>query len=163
LSGVAGGFVVVGRLDNWLIAVHYDFSNRKCTALQLASLGEHAAWKCFYFQEYHTIVARTDTATLAVDLATGTRHLYEVNSNPANRAIQACASAQGYLVAPPWMLITPPHFLEPRKGPVLHLDESTGWLTLEGVDLPWPPFAPLADGKPMLQRCAILKAQCRGH
>src|SRR5205807_6617150 len=67
--GVAGGFVVIGRIAEILVAAHYDLFRRHCRILRFEPTVPRMACTCFYFREYHTVVAQGSERAWALDLS----------------------------------------------------------------------------------------------
>jgi hypothetical protein len=160
LLGVAGGFVAAGFLGKRLAAAHYDFERRFLT-VHVLGVPSGGPWVWYYFRQVHCIVAvcrqiassRMEDWCLAVDLSTGER--FPAQEAPANsRAAQACALVQEFSVPPPGVGVYREDN-ERTAGPSVYLDKRTGAVTLKGVNADWPPFTPLADGRPILNAVAV--------
>jgi hypothetical protein len=164
LRGVAGGFVIAGRMRECTAIAHYDLGSRRCTVYVLDPLPARATWMWFYFREHHSLVFRTPgTTALAVDLATGEVVDHATMAGRSERAFQACREASGYMVPPPRVLLRAAWIERPGKRPDLYLNEGTGCLILDGANPPWVGATPLADGKPMLKGWSITRAvYCNG-
>jgi hypothetical protein len=161
--GVAGGFVVAGQVQKWLVAIHYDFTRRKVRAYVLGP-AVNLSWKWFYFPELHSIVAREGALTQAVDLDTGGQYPHR-DSSPAliTRAVQACSESHKYVLPPPRLFICPTYPTPALRGPHLYLDHENGRLLLGNMDSSGQPFTPISDGQTMLKGQRIIEAQCSGN
>src|SRR5262249_48864630 len=71
--GVKGGFVVAGLRSQQVVAVHYDFGRRSCTARVLGDSGRELNWHWHYAPAHHCFLAARPTLSCgyALDLATG--------------------------------------------------------------------------------------------
>jgi hypothetical protein len=155
--GVANGFVVIGPIDKYLVAAHYELSSRRCKVLRLAPVIPHQVCKYFYFREYHTVVVQGPRNVWALDLSPSESPL-----SPA-RTARASAEVWKYVLPRPRIPIGISNQVRPSVGPWIYLDRGKGRLTVEGVDPAWSPCVPLADGKPLLRSCLTSEAQCRGN
>jgi hypothetical protein len=168
VRGVAGGFVVGGRLQGELAVVHYDFGRRVCTAHLLGPAG-NGRWQWSYFADLHAVVAcdavrHADHLVYAVDLATGARwrHPPVTREDLTSRLILAYRrGVEGQSISPFVRIVDGAH-PAPGPGPCLRLDRATGTLALEGTEPAWPPFVPCADGRPVLRGARLLFAKYRG-
>jgi hypothetical protein len=161
--GVAGGFVVAGRLGNWLVAMHYDFAARTC-ACRLLGSALNTTWQWFYFHAHQVVVARSTGLRYALDLALGDCHTFEgYNPHSSSRAQAANQATQPYPVPPPQVYLAPEGDYNTKKCPFLWLDRGTGQLHFGGTNPPWPPFTPVADGLPALQGGSLLEARHAGN
>lgn len=156
IVGVMGGFVIVAKEGKREAAVHYDLSRRTCTVHfflnERLSLGD-----CRYAAEHHSIVVvdpDRPQASLALDLRNSTSWTHAfwtiAKSVPSRRLICMNLSMSDFSPIA-------------EQCPSLVIDPKTGEVRLGNVDPPWVPFTPLADGKPVLQGCAPVLAECRGN
>jgi hypothetical protein len=172
LAGVAGGFVVTGRIGNQLVLFHYDFVARRCTGRPLGDLNPPAP--LFYLPECHAVVAATDTFTVwwILDLRTGFHDRADDTLDPAKptaRAWEICRNRG----TPVWSIPV----VDRRGGqeilgtsascnrpcpPTCQVDSERGEVSLLGLP-PWGVFTPRADGQPALKGCSVRRAQCRGQ
>ncbi|MCI0464449.1 MAG: hypothetical protein L0Z62_46545 [Gemmataceae bacterium] len=161
--GVADGFVAIGRMAGCLMAAHYELSSRRCELLRLAPFIPNQVRKYFYFREYHTVVAQaSDGGMLALDLSPSDSPASSGCRTSSPRAQRAWAEVRKYVLPPPRIPIGISNLVRPSVGPWVCLDRYEGGLAVEGVDHPWNPCVPLADGKPLLKGCLTSEAQCRG-
>jgi hypothetical protein len=160
ILGVAGGFVVAGRIDDRSVVMHYDFSTRKCTAHTPPPCGT-GVLQWFYFREHHTVVERRDNRSSGVDLSSGAHAVHRHQRRALLRAERACDEAQDYTVPPPRALILSSDDPRPKRGATVRLDDGTGTVSVEGVSPKWQPFTPLADGLPVLKNCRLIDAAHR--
>jgi hypothetical protein len=160
--GVAGGFVVIGRTAEGLVAAHYELSSRRCTVRCVASTVPSEPGKYFYFREYHTVVAQASEYLWALDLSILEHPELIGGSAPSARLRRAIAEAKKYVLPQPRVPIGISNQVRPKVGPWVCLDRDEGQLTVEGMDRPWNPCVPLADGKPLLKGCLTSEAQCQG-
>ncbi len=160
--GVAGGFVVGGRVGKSLAVVHYDFEARKVSARAIGpTLEQNWAW--FYSGELHTAVARGKTYSRAFDLATGEVHRSrDSKDRPPPRAIRAFEMASNHALPPPRLVIVDEGTPPPERGRSIRLDRDSGEIRLFGVTPPWEPFIPRSNGNPSLRGFWIDHAQLRG-
>jgi hypothetical protein len=143
--------------------VHYDLGKRSCTAhvLKCGSLSCH--W--YYSPEFHLLIGYAAIGRMlgsALDLWSGTCH--------SGREGEMWLKMMGDR----WCAVDPrnawPRRLACLTSPaplpdgvaVCALDARRGEVQLSHVALPWRPFTPLADGRPVLMDCSLLAAQCRG-
>lgn len=186
--GLAGGFVVGGRLEMELVAMHYHFPERRVVAHVLGA-AEGKRWQWFYLPQFHSVVVRHENVCYGVDLATGERAVHLGTSQGAGtRVAQACAWVMPLIPGgrPPG-LDTALHgsgalermpfadFLAQPAGKrtAVHLDAASGMLSVTPFPQPtgYPAlpnreqerFTPLADGQPLLKGCRIVSAQLGGH
>ena len=153
--GVAGGFVVAGRLGKWLVAMHYNLETRKCSAHLLGSLLD-SSWEWFYFREFHSVVARDNSVKYALDLTTGHTFTHQRGEGGKSRAEKACYLADSYEVPPPRLAAA-------TGGPSIVLESESGMLFVDGVSPAWQPNIPQTDGKPALEGSMILQAELCGN
>jgi hypothetical protein len=155
--GVAGGFVVTSEQPGFLIALHYDFRTRTCTAHEFArNLPPSVLPTCFYLRKLHTLVVPGSPKTLCVHLTTGSR------DRPA--------AAHSRLDSRVWGHALPVQGEgEPRDAdahwswPQLFLDSDSGTLELQNVVPAWESFTPLEDNQPVLKGRHLVSADCQGH
>jgi MoxR-vWA-beta-propeller ternary system domain bpX1 len=162
VQGVAGGFVIVGRIRSQAVVFHYDFARRTCTAHTMGG----PKTKCMdwnYSRPHHTMFAlfalghRSGTL-LALDLTTGCVSSTE-NPNPSHRAGEFWHDwATGRLqTSRLWCPNTLPR--QEKVRPFCYLDRDTGELLVQGLMSAWKSFTPMADGRPMLKGWLALEAQ----
>jgi hypothetical protein len=164
--GVAGGFVVAGREQKLLVAVHYDLGKRSCVA---HVLGEARKWhfSC-YSRQHHILFAQIGTTApqYAIDLTAGV-HYAEDTSQPSRvwEAWQALREkgwpGQEILAWPKARLDIPN--LPKSATNYCCLDPDQGQLELRVAAGTWQPFVPLADGRPVLKECLLVAAKCCGN
>jgi hypothetical protein len=162
--GVAGGFVVGGRVGNHLVAVHYDLGRRTCAVRPLGeALARTWAWR--YSRERHMVVVGSEgdaSARYGVDLHSGNllQGILEgraSTSNPAGTPLKMPGRRLRIANA------LTRHAVE-DLGPFLNLDPDQGRLYVGHLgEIPWKPFTPLADGRPVLRGCIATEAHCCGR
>jgi hypothetical protein len=163
--GVAGGFVVAGRMRDMLVTVHYDFVKRTCTSYSHGR-PPGASWHWEYSREHHALIGSVTTGgfrLVTLDLATGAG-CSQMSQGKDSRAKNALMAAQ-LLKLPSrrlWILNTLDRAGGSRSSPSLYLDPGKGRVTVFSSTLPWPAFTPQADGRPVLMGCLALEAQCCG-
>jgi hypothetical protein len=169
LAGVAGGFVVTGRVGNQLALFHYDFAARRCTGRALGDLSPSAP--LFYLPECHAVVAALDSLEQgwALDLATGNCHKAQDTIDPSSRAARAWQHYRNRgLPYRPILLVAHRHGREGFASgfpfpAVCEVDTvESGQVSLHGLP-PWGTFIPRADGQPALKGCLVHQVQCRGQ
>jgi hypothetical protein len=161
--GVAGGFVVAGRINNQLVAMHYDFVQRTCTAHGLGA-AKTMTWWWDYSREHHAVVAvpKNGIHGYAVDLGTGI-HYSAKEGGGSNRAMEAFFAAQAIGIPARALPIKNTLVWPLDESPSVYLDTDTGKILILGMSPEWSSSIPQADGQPALKRCRALKAQCRGN
>jgi hypothetical protein len=167
VAGVAGGFVVAGRLKDRLVAFHYDLGRRVCKAHLIhgrASAGFDG--QLIYSPEHHSLIVPGGSAGWALDLATGARHAAGEDEKKG-RAWEAWHAFALGLVLPARLWTIPhPRAIKNARQPVTgcYLEPNEGRLYLWRPRSAWAAdFVPLKDGRPALQNCGIRAAQCRGN
>jgi hypothetical protein len=153
--GVAGGFVVAGRLDGRLVVAHYDFASRR-SAVYPFGAAKTLAWEWGYLPTHHRVfaVATGTGAIYTLELTSGTCMIGEDAARPMLRQAWL-ARTRGSVT----ILNHPPTSFD-NAGPFsLYLDPDTGVLSLRGVAPAWAPFTPLADGRPVLRGCSAVSAR----
>jgi len=161
--GVGDGFVVGGRIDKLIVAVHYDFGSRTVRTYALGPTF-NGEWLWFYSRELNFVVARGRDYSRAIDLSNREIHRSRDSQNrPSIRAIRAFEMASNYFLPPPRLPFVDEGSPEPLKGGFVRLERSTGRLHLSRLSPSWPSFTPRADGRPMLKDCWIDYAQWRGN
>jgi hypothetical protein len=162
--GVAGGFVVGGKLDNSLVAFHYDFAARVCTARRLGdALPVGGEW--LYSREHHTVVVQKGEGEIRYGLDLGTGIVYWADRAPDSpRVAQAFHAAVLNRLPVRRLRITNVRARRStdNPGPSLYLDRDQGDVEVYRVNPPWQTFIPQADGQPVLKDCLALDAQCCG-
>ncbi len=163
--GVTGGFVVVGRFPHWRVAVHYDMHNRMCRVHVITDDAGTSSWWWDYSPEHHAVLCSSQPDARprgrALDLATG--EVYSAGAGgPASRARDAWFAWEGRNVPVRKLGIANSRSRHEGGSPSLYIDPDTGEVFLQGTEPAWPPFIPLADGRPALKGCIALEAQVRG-
>jgi hypothetical protein len=181
--GVAGGFVVAGRLQGGMSAAHYDIASRKCRLLARAPLEayfEHELW--WYDRISHTVTTEI-TGPLCEptgklwSLNLTTRHGESINGigpgsipervatrfffplrTPASKDTACSISFRSVEYA---SASQPPEREDP-PWPAVMFEQSTGTLKVGGVP-GWGRFTPLSDGQPALAGCTVKGVDCRGR
>jgi hypothetical protein len=154
--GVAGGFVVTREQSNQILALHYDFHSRTCTAHRFERASPSHPPRCFYLRKLHTICVSVPPKTSCLHLSTGSRE-----TPPA---------AHAHLDHRVWSTFLPIQGEGEPRDPERHwswpqatLDSASGTVTLANVVPAWESFTPLADNQPVLAGCRLQAADCQGH
>jgi hypothetical protein len=162
--GVAGGFVLLGRLNDQVAVVHYDFRDRTCTAYGLdRETKQLSHWELHYARQYHSVIAFSPTRqAYALDLGTGDR--FSSRDGGGGRVKEAFrAWERGGLPARRLLFA---NALSPNAShglhPLLYLDPDRGRVHVHRMTPAWEPFTPQANGRPALKDCQVLEAQCSG-
>jgi hypothetical protein len=163
--GVAGGFVVVGRIRRQRVVVHYDFAAGTCKAY-IVGIHPQFLMNWHYSSSHHAIVGWSPKAWgWAVDLASGTCYT-DHEEGTESRAKEAFAL---------WKRTGLPsrslHILSDEEitadsiltQPYFFLDSHGGQVQVNCTNPHWQPFTPQADGRPVLKGCRALQAQCAGN
>ena len=150
LLGVAGGFVVIGRLGDGdrPVAVHYDLRSRRARSY-VKYLSAEPVWDWFYLRESHALIARGPEESWYVDLRTGGRFSSQDRCS-SEVVARDLARIEAVSVPPPGLLVLNDDDTRPASGLSARLRGATGTVTLDGVSPPWRPFRPFADGRPLL-------------
>ncbi|CAN5871620.1 hypothetical protein BH23PLA1_BH23PLA1_18920 [soil metagenome] len=161
--GVGGGFVVAGRVDDRLAAVHYRLLDRR-VKVYVPGVSTSGPWPWVYFQDLHAVATLGEGVCLCLGLALEQIWWSNRPAEDSQPAQVAMARMQGMGAEPPPAL----QFLHdddtlPAFGPWLRLRRDSGAIELQGTDLEWGPAVPLADGLPMLAGCRIERAMLRGN
>jgi hypothetical protein len=154
--GIGGGFVVSGWTGARLVAAHYDFIERVCTAHVVDRALELGPWH--YLPHLHTIVARGRGGSYhALDLGVG-----KERASGSLRAATACRLAAGsaFQSAPE---IVPPHGLLPAEGRAVRLDPLSGEVIVQFAPGRRRGYTPQSDGGPMLRGGRIVQARAGGQ
>ncbi len=157
--GVRGGFVVAGRIDQELIAFHYDLAERSCRSHRLGTFAT-GQWRMGYVSVAHSIVVQQDNLRNGVDLGTG--EFFSNQGKPFTPESRVQTACHMWLLSPGLPVYTWPAV--PKgvvAGPCVLLTPRTGELMLRANG--WHNFTPLADGKPTLQGAALLRAYHQGQ
>jgi hypothetical protein len=160
ILGVAGGFVVCGRVGADLVVVNYEWAARRCAVLSNGtSAGEPVRW-C-YRPRFHSVVALGKEVSEGVDLATGER---ATRGTPKKelRASEACEEVAKYRVPPPDLFIHPTNagageLTQTERA--VHLNPTNGVITVSTPEYGFKPFTPMSDGQPRLRSCQFVAAQ----
>jgi hypothetical protein len=170
--GVSGGFVVGGRVGPHLVAIHYDFPRRTVTSYWIGPYDHYRGANWFYFRELHALVVAAPAIVSAnaaafyrgVDLTTGRRNYQAAAESADNsRLAEAIAEVSNYTLPAPYLpVVTDPPPEWPR-GPYLHFDRQTSSIIPHNLGPEWESFTPETDGRPLLENCQIVQAQCRGN
>ena len=159
--GVAGGFVLIGRLGDGdrPVAVHYDLVARRVRAY-VKYLSPEPVWDWFYLRDSHALVARGPDERWYVDLRTGGRYSSQdrVSSETIARDL---ARVDDLPTPPPWLHVLHDDDTRPGSGPSIRLRRGTGTVVLDGLSEHWRPFRPFADGRPLLAGRRLVRALCR--
>jgi hypothetical protein len=172
--GVAGGFVVVGREDKDLLAMHYDFVARKGT-LHTVGLARGLQWHWGYDARHHGIVAleHHGSQKYTLDLQTGVCYSSQ-EVRPESPTMPAWAAGELADIRGGWLNVPDASEQHPVR-PFLAVDSKSGEMALgvknlrfnlsqRALQLP-PPLTvtPLADGQPLLKGRMALEAQGCGQ
>lgn len=161
--GVPGGFVVCGRADVELLAMHYDLTRRRCAA-RVLGMPDKDRRQWFYLPRFHSVVLKGDAGNFGVDLATGERAFYKRESRAGDsRVQQACAEAENHaLPAPALPIVGARTGLRHWNTPVLYYDWD-GCISVRRASGEMHTFTPLADGLPFLKNHRPSPAQIYGN
>jgi hypothetical protein len=162
VTGVIGGFVLCGRQDYELAAVHYDLASRRCQTWRLGLLPQDILCNTFYSTQHHTCVIRLERTTACIDLATGKLLLFPPPGREIQRVQLANEEALELGAPPPRLFVSGPGTDRPKRGDVINLDPQTGVLTIDRVNNASWSFVPRADGQPLLAGCRIARAVLGG-
>jgi hypothetical protein len=161
--GVAGGFVVFGRHNAQVVAVHYDFVGRTCRAHVIDPEMKKSGWWWNYSREHHAVIALSPAGYgYSLDLGTGGSYS-SWNDRGESRARDAYEVWERRGL-PARRLRTPnTRIPDPCCGrhPFLYLDPDRGQVHVRHTPK-WGPFTPQANGRPALKDCQALEAQCSG-
>ncbi|HEX8204397.1 MAG TPA: hypothetical protein VF590_28215, partial [Isosphaeraceae bacterium] len=173
--GVAGGFVVAGRIDADLVAAHYDLPGRTCTAHALGPARKTVReWS--YHRDLHAVTARSlpnargpmgpgAAQVCAVDLGAGPDRAYFPARRPDGRASIRAEQAfrrAGDAPAPRNLPVVPAGRPLPPQGPAVRLEAAAGTIEARTECGTWMPFVPQADGQPALRGARVLLARSAG-
>ncbi len=154
--GVAGGFVVTSVQPNRVLALHYDFRTRTCTAHRFDRAAPSHPPICFYLRKLHTLCVSEPPGTSCLHLSTGSR--------------ERPPAAHTRLDARVWYHRLPIQGEgEPRdfdshwSWPQISLDSDSGTIEIKNVVPTWEAFTPLSDNHPVLKGCRLEAADCQGH
>jgi hypothetical protein len=161
--GVENGFVICGRLESSLAAVHYDWSTRTAMQHTLFSdaLDVETAWHAF--PHMHSICVKAGPVYRAVDLGTGGRYPEPISARSISARAQAAADAARNLQLPlPHVPVIKSEFSQTPSIPYVVHDSATGRMR---VIRPISPiaFTPTTDGRPRLKGPSIISAQLAGQ
>jgi hypothetical protein len=161
--GVAGGFVLCGRVGPEQFVVHYDLGRRTCALHRVGSAIGTTEWQWYYYPQLHTVVmaAPHPVECRGVDLESGACHPPQARNLDSRgwRAATACQLAHQWRLPPPHVHLGGDNSPRPRGKPWVNLVSATGTVSLMGGSPSWPPFTPLADGRPMLRGCRLIFAR----
>jgi hypothetical protein len=169
LLGVAGGFVVGGRMKVNLpaqpqqpgstemasehmgmgfVLAHYNVTRRTARLYAINLMLEPMA-EWLAFPDLHAVVVRGKGFGWTIDLATGDRYARD-GSEKRHRAQEAWDRARGlWWLQPPSIPVFRPTVDNPEiQGP--WVKELGGSISFGGVQPRWPPFVPTSDGRPLL-------------
>ncbi|WP_169981309.1 hypothetical protein [Tautonia rosea] len=163
MIGVAGGFVVLGRIgeEGRPVAVHYDLVARRVRVF-VKYLSNERDWTWFYLRESHALVARGSDECWYLDLRTGGRFSSQDRSASeiVSRDLQR---VEAMPVAPPSLVTLHDDDTSPSFGPSVRLRRESGTIAVEGMDPPWRRFRPVSEGRPLLQGHRLEAARCCGQ
>jgi hypothetical protein len=169
--GVAGGFVVAGRdQQGSLVAAHYDFTGRTCKIHELRQ-AVVPSWKegevgLRYVRDRHVVLTRIRVAfpAHALDLSHGACFSSDDPAAPV-RVRSAWDEAQrGWIPNRHLHCVNMPvGDAAQHLSPACYLRIEGGELCLSGVQPGWRPFVPRGDGRPSLEGCKLVRAECRGN
>ena len=171
--GVGGGFVVAGRRDGDLVAAHYDFAARTCTAHEIGpppgstmpESSDGLRWS--YDRAKHALVvassSKPSSMARAVDLGAD-RHLACFRGKPfgehSKRAMLAAVGARK--LPPSRMLVVADGFPLPPEGDAIRLDRESGLLGARAGGVWGPVHAALGRPARSWKGGRILQARCGG-
>ena len=105
--GAPNGFAVCGRLNTTKVVFHYHWETRTCKAHLLYESGSPTACEWFYLSEFHSVVEKSESQAVGVDLATGA-FVYrskETTAKADSREKQACQAVWGLLLPVPYVYL----------------------------------------------------------
>lgn len=160
VMGVAGGFVVHGRIADKMAVAHYDVTRRSCAVFTFSEIG----CRCEYFSDRHAVLFY-DLAGRLVRL----HHLYTGNTVsclpgevPPPHANEAWSAAEKRPRSRSIPIEPPSAGTGTRVGPHLEFHAGSGTITwCDGTSRHLIPH-PRGDGRPALQDCRLWKAQIMG-
>jgi hypothetical protein len=153
--GVAGGFVVAGKLDGLPSAAHYDLGRRHC-ALFAVGAGGPGRW--LYFRGPHTLLYWVGDTHHTFDLSGDTP---QVSTGPPQRVKETpWMSGNENRDRPFGLLVQEPGPEQPPRGSITL--ECTGHLLHCDADGKLHIFWPREDGEPLLAGMRLKSAvRCR--
>ncbi len=162
--GVAGGFIVTGRINDQTLVFHYQFSNRQVKVYSPGPLIKNPLpW--IYCRDPHTVVAlgSDQSSYWFMNLSRGQcwRLSSEEMDASASQVSMSWMKSMGNEVSPRLHVLH-----DDDTVPVfgwIRLQRKTGTLELQGRDTQWGPSVPLVDGMPLLAGCRIERALVRGN
>jgi hypothetical protein len=163
MLGVAGGFVVLGRIGEGgrPVAVHYDLVARRVRVFVKYLSGERD-WTWFYLRASHALIARGASESWYLDLRTGGRYSSQDRS-ASDIVARDMQRVEDLPVAPPRLVVLHDDDTSPAIGPSVRLRRESGTIAVEGMDPPWRRFRPVSDGRPLLQHHHLERALCCGR
>jgi hypothetical protein len=181
--GVAGGFVVAGRLQGGLSAAHYDIASRKCRLLATAPLEAYFENEQWWYDRIGHTVATEITGPLGEPtgklwcLNLTTRRGESINGIgpgsipervgsrfcfPLRRPASADTARANSFRSVEYASASRPPEREDVAWPPVIFEQSTGTLTVGGVGI-WGRFTPQSDGQPALAGCTLQGVDCCGR
>jgi hypothetical protein len=172
--GVAGGFAVVGKVSDRVIAAHYDVASRTARVYDSGMVGETKGTRSWWYERRtHALVAEQGGSLWRLDLSSGLK-FWSVGVGPSSVPIGPGMSLHCPLRSPgdsgrrSEMAVADVRPakespLDSRAGvgwPFLALDQQTGALSLHALPVSRE-FTPLSDGKPLLAHQSLVDADCR--
>lgn len=164
IMGLNGGFVVGGRIENNLVAAHYDIRQRR---LRLHRLGpaERGATRWYALPEQNAVAVRRMPLCRGLDLDSGAQYAEpERVPETSPRAHHAYLMALQCEIPPPQIPVYPVEGPAPQDPSTVCLfpDHETGELFLRGGNHPEKWLKPIANGKLRFKSAMISQALCCG-
>lgn len=160
LLGVAGGFVLVGRLGDDIVLAHYDLVRHRCAARRVMPAKQLLPMpQIYYVRGLHTLIVSDPqhTCVSACDLDTGDTCTHPASTSPCSRAEAALLLLRNrqLLSRGRNLACVPKRYAAATAGVnwpcVCYVDADTGAVQLEGTQVHWPSSIPLSDGQPLLR------------
>lgn len=152
--GVAGGFVVVSQRPDQVLALHYDFPTRTCTAHSFTP-PQTPGVTCCYLRSLHTLVV-AGSSIQCIQLSTGTGLCPPAafkNLVSHIGAYRLPIQGEGEPFSPNSLWC----------WPQLSFDPENGTIRLQNVLPAWEEFTPLEDNQPVLKGQKLERADCQGY
>jgi hypothetical protein len=159
VRGVAGGFVVGGIVNGFLVAAHYDIGTRTCRVHAPGVVDHSQHWQWTYYRDLHSVVT-CGSGNLApeygLDLASG-------GGDPATLRPHALTQSATLAIERAKTCLWPNTFSkshaeqsEMKAKNWICLNPVSGTVSLGERGKITSRFTPLADGQPLLRMCELL-------